>query len=446
MDDTSHLMRNLTNATIASVLLATALTACANAQSPAAQNKQTIQIQRSQGDGKSVELRVENGEVRVAKLNGEDVPADRVRKVPGGFDIVDASGKVIEHLAVGRANEPGPGGPVPGGAGKVRRGVRIETSDEERVMPKIVAGQRIQGIAIPDGEGDSIVMDHPKAMIGAGLGVPDAALAHHLGIDPSKSTLVTNAINGLPASKAGIEQFDVIVSINGSADASSGKLRRALRDAEPGTKIKLGVRRGAETKSVEVEPVAFDESKLAELDAESDVLVQGMNLGNMVFTNEDGEGDEGGDMMGGAVAGGGMAGGDVVFFIGPDGKRHEMRMPIMPNMPTQNMLPGNFNPQDFNRRMEEFNRRMEELDRRMDQRMRPNQSPNGGFGQGPNAGGPMNNGNNGNNNNNDERMRRLEERMERLMRELERQRNERRGEGKGEDADGDGDGDAAAGQ
>jgi hypothetical protein len=308
-------MRILANATIASVLLVSALTACANAQESVVQNKQTIQIQRSQGDGKSVELRVENGEVRVAKINGEDVPADRVRKVPGGFDIVDASGKVIEHLAVARGGEPGPGA-----AGKTRRAVRIETSDDERAMPKVVAGQRIKMIA-PAAGGEQSESEQPKAMIGAGLGVPGAALAHHLGIDPSKSTLVTNAIDGLPARKAGIETFDVIVSINGSTEASSDKLRSALRDAEPGTKIKLGVRRGAETKNIEVEPVAFDVSKLEQLgDSDGDVLMQGMNLADMAIATEDIEGDESGNMM---------------FFVGPDGKRHEMRMPIMPAPPSR---------------------------------------------------------------------------------------------------------------
>jgi hypothetical protein len=230
----------------------------------------------------------------------------------------------------------------------------------------------------------------PKSMIGVGLGTPDAALAHHLRIDPSKATMVTSVVEGLPAQAAGIERFDLIVAVNGDGDASSERLRRVLRDAEPGSKIKMEIRRGGEVRQAEVTAVEFDGAKLA-------IEVEGVSLGE----DFDFDVDEGQNMM---------------FFIGPDGRRREMRMPRMPGMP---VMPNGFDPaqiEQFERAMNEMDRRMEEWGRRVDQRMRE-QGP-GGF-RGDQGAGPGGN-------ETDERLRRMEERLDQLMRELERERNANR--------------------
>jgi hypothetical protein len=232
----------------------------------------------------------------------------------------------------------------------------------------------------------------PKSMIGVGLGTPDAALAHHLRIDPSKAAMVTSVAEGLPAQAAGIERFDLIVAVNGDGDASSERLRRVLRDAEPGSKIKLEIRRGGEVRQVEVTSVEFDGAKL-------EIEVEGVPLGDDFEIDFDFA--EGQNMM---------------FFIGPDGQRREMRMPRMPGMPAMPNGLDRAQMEQFERAMNEMDRRMEEWSRRVDQRMRE-QGPDGFRGeQGAGPGGSETN----------ERLRRMEERLDQLMRELERERNANR--------------------
>jgi len=63
-------------------LIGLALVSCASAQeSPAtrSQSRQSFAYQMSNGDGSSIELRIENGDVVVAKVDGKSIPPDRVR-------------------------------------------------------------------------------------------------------------------------------------------------------------------------------------------------------------------------------------------------------------------------------------------------------------------------------------------------------------------------------
>lgn len=443
-------MRNHTPSfVLPAVLLGLSLTSCAlarqeegGASKPARASRQSFAYQSSDGDGHSVELRVEDGRVVTAKVDGKDIPADRVKKAADGYDILDAGGGVMKHVAVAqgaveerrvvvrggssaraqsgssssssgngtRSESRASGGVRGNGRASAETNGAASHADEQRrsearSRARIAVGPNGEPMEVREGfplsEPARIDMrgmdagfmaDPPKSMIGVGLGTPDAAIAHHLRIDPSKATMVTSIVEGLPAEAAGIERFDLIVAVNGDGDASSERLRRVLRDAEPGSKIKLEIRRGGEVRKVEVTAVEFDGAKLA-------IDVEGFPLG------EDFELDAGG-------------GENMMFFIGPDGQRHEMRqgMPMLPGMPA---MPNGFDPaqmEQFERAMGEMNRRMEEWGRRMDQRVRE-QGPDGPRGeQGAGPGG----------NANDERLRRMEERLDQLMRELERERNANR--------------------
>jgi PDZ domain len=326
-------------------ILLSALTAALPLASLAtAQESSSFAYQSTDGDGRSIELRTENGRVTTARVDGEDIPLNRVRAVEGGFEILGEDGEVVRRIS------------APRGA---------ETPRAERARP------RQREIEIREGAPRDAAA--PKAMLGVGLGSPDEALAHHLGIDRTKSTLVTSVMKELPAAKAGIERFDVIVGINGDRNASSESIRRVLRGTEPGTKVSLEIRRGEKTKTVEVEAVPFDGDRLV-------IETEGMPaMPN--WTGDEADGfvlDE-----------------DTMFIMGPDGRRMEFRLPGRPGMRMQ--------PEELERRMNEWGEQMERRMReRMDDRRPPQES-----GQ-------------------DDRMRRLEERLDQLMRELERDRADRR--------------------
>ena len=447
-------------AVLPAVLIGMSLTACAMAQEdmpPASGgSKQTFSYQRSEGEGKSIELRVENGRVLVAKVNGQSIPADRVKKVNGGYDIVDAEGRVLQHVEVAHAQGGSAGGSSGGSSGGTAAGTSTSTSGNGRASARANAETRsrldelrreqdeveIEGAppsAGPGGrEGRRVVIrgdrgprtiaprtaigtteaaEAPKSMIGVGLGAPDGALAHHLKFDAKKSTMVQSVVEGLPAQAAGLERYDIIVGVNGGTDASTANLYKVLRETEPGAKVALDVLRGTETRKLEITAVEFDAEQLdsATMNVEGFALPEGMNF------------DEAAEAIDVEILDG--TGGNVMFFVGPDGRRREVRMPVMPAMPA---LPGfsggpgggGFDPaqmEEFNRAMEQMNERMEQWARQMERSAREQGIDGEEFVEGGPVPGPRN----ARPRDNDDRMRRLEERLEQLMRELERERAEK---------------------
>jgi hypothetical protein len=261
-------------------------------------------------------------------------------------------------------------------------------------------------------------------MIGAGLGGVSEELAHHLGLEPAaaaKATMLTSVMKDLPAGVAGLERFDVIVAVNGSDDASPDALREALRNAEPGSKVTLGVRRGAETKTVECTVAAFDGAKLATMEP---IQVEGFEVGDF--------GVGGFDARDFLVPGMPMEldleiedldepgnGGAMGLFIGPDGQRREFRVP-MPPAPRARAGGDRAQAEAMERVLSELNRRMDMLADRLDapRMQREDAQPN-------ERGEPRGRGPGAENAEVNERLRRLEERLDAVMRELERANAER---------------------
>ncbi len=406
-------MRHPLLTTITPVALTAALlSSCAMARQESAQGRtveseQTFAYSSSDGDQQGVDLRVENGRVVKAKVDGKEIPPSQVRKVEGGFDVLAPNGEVLRHI------------PIVQGAGVERqRGI---AAGGEPVMRKRVRVNP-HGAVVPDGGERNVVVRigepiaPPKWMIGAGLGTPDESLTHHLKIDASKATLVTAAMKDLPAAKAGIEKFDVIVAINGDRNASPENLRRVLREAKDGEKIKLEIRRGGETNTVELTPVPFVGAALEvegfELpqhgafaftvpgqEMEVEMEVDGDFDGEFDWNEQGGEGDGGNharrlheEMIRQLEAGDGNA----MFFVGPDGKRREIRIPPMQQRDGRNM--DGRGPDPSRARIEQLERALQQLHEQSGAQHSAQQSHG------------------------DERLRRLEERLDQLMRELEHDR------------------------
>jgi hypothetical protein len=180
--------------------------------------------------------------------------------------------------------------------------------------------------------------------------------------------MVTFLVDGAPAEKAGLEEFDVIVSVNGDADASPDAIRRLTATAEPGAKVALEVQRRGERKAIELElaPFAADEATPA--------VVMGEPLFEWMAEGPDGAIAEIQAMLGGDEVEGGDG---TMFFFGPDGERQELRIPMMRGMPAMPAMPfpgmQGMDPGMFEAQMDEFARRMEawgeRFQRRMEERM-----------------------------------------------------------------------------
>ena len=347
-----------------SLLCCSLVTSCALAQQSAAQSgaqatpSSTFRYE-SNDDGHTISLTVKNGVVSSALIDGEEISSDRVKRVKGGYDILGEDGAVVAHVAQA---DSGGREAADGDAPRIRIQRATEQSMNDgaalksaQVMARIDAQHdlaRARVLQLEAGLARNAVgkdfservrvelvdATPPKSMIGVGLGEVDEALAHHLAIDPAKATLVTFVMDELPAKTAGIERFDVIVAINGDANASPTALRDVLKDIEPGAMIAFDVRRGADVKKIEVAAVVFDPTKMAAIDPQSfdfDMReVSGFELPNGAMAFEDRDGEMDGEMEPGA-----QGEENVVIFMGPDGKPRELRMPNFPRVPELPAIP-----------------------------------------------------------------------------------------------------------
>lgn len=110
-------------------------------------------------------------------------------------------------------------------------------------------------------EGTTLVP--PAAMLGGKLEpVPASTLAHlhaaHTAADGSRCTYVASVIPGLPMDAAGVRAHDVIVAVNGNADASPTAVRAAVRAAKPGDTVTLTLVRAGERRDAAVVLAAWD--------------------------------------------------------------------------------------------------------------------------------------------------------------------------------------------
>lgn len=134
--------------------------------------------------------------------------------------------------------------------------------------------------------------------LGIQFGPVPKPLAAHLGLDKNAGQMVINIIEDSPADEAGLQQYDVIIQMDGKdAPADIEKFMAAVRKFEPGEKHKLALIRGGREIEVslavgkrpeKVGPSKY-ETELEEL-SQADVLHHGGILrkdaeGNWKFEN-----------------------------------------------------------------------------------------------------------------------------------------------------------------
>jgi hypothetical protein len=106
--------------------------------------------------------------------------------------------------------------------------------------------------------------DHssPKVMMGVTLESVGESVAKQLGIDATQATLIGTVMDGLPASKAGLEQYDIVVGVDGAKVADPNGIREAIADKEPGDQLVLDVLREGRRQQVVLDLEAYDAGSL----------------------------------------------------------------------------------------------------------------------------------------------------------------------------------------
>lgn len=121
----------------------------------------------------------------------------------------------------------------------------------------IASGQGI-GFAIPSNMAANIIEQIKsgkkvsRGWIGVTIQDVDEAMAKAIGMETPRGALVASTLEGEPAAKAGIEDGDVIVSVDGESIADSSALLRAIAAKKPGSIVKLGIWRGGKEQVMDV--------------------------------------------------------------------------------------------------------------------------------------------------------------------------------------------------
>lgn len=112
-----------------------------------------------------------------------------------------------------------------------------------------------------------------RAVLGVVVGPVDPALVRHLRLPPNRGLLLMSVAAGQPAANAGLEQYDVLLSIDGIAVGSREELGKVLDSKTPGESVAVQVRRGVETLDLHVELAAASRE---DANARIDLLLPGV--------------------------------------------------------------------------------------------------------------------------------------------------------------------------
>lgn len=189
-------------------------------------DKAMFQMSMTESDGTNTyTLSIINGEA-TAQINGEAVPADRLRKKGSSYEVLDKEGKVVHSF-------------------------RVMGLDGGRSGRMWMQGGR----GAPDAEGQpqGIVVQGRRPRVMIGINMSDAE---------GGGVTVDNVVPGLPASRGGLQEKDRIVKIDGKEIGSTSDVREVLRGKETGDEMVVVVRRGEETKDIALKLDAFDAERL----------------------------------------------------------------------------------------------------------------------------------------------------------------------------------------
>ncbi|MBX3358663.1 MAG: PDZ domain-containing protein [Phycisphaeraceae bacterium] len=204
-------------------------------------------------NGEDIRIESRDGTITKAERNGKEIPVDRVSRAGGGITIVDENGKVIFEMSAPPAPPTPPSAPA-----------------AIRVRPQVQAWRLGPGGAnsLPGGAdvwlGSAPAPAEPPAvMLGITMADPEYGLQRHCGVDAkSGGTMVNEVYKDLPAAKAGIHAYDVIVEVDGKSPATQDVVREMLRSKKPGDEIAVTVLHKCEPKAVTITLEAYDPKRL----------------------------------------------------------------------------------------------------------------------------------------------------------------------------------------
>jgi hypothetical protein len=201
-------------------------------------------IRQDDGDN-AYELRIQGDQV-TAKVNGKEIPAERIQRDKNEVRILDENGKVVATFQVSMGGSEGHGTSVGGRHSNRMRSLSMPAQPSQPTQPSLPATPQ---------------PEPPKVMIGINMGPASADQLKEGGLkEDSEAIVIERVIPDLPAEKAGLREGDLITEIDGQP-ATEDKLREVMKGKKPGDTVKLTVRRDGADKTIRIQVAKYD-SKL----------------------------------------------------------------------------------------------------------------------------------------------------------------------------------------
>jgi hypothetical protein len=196
----------------------------------------------SEADGQhTYSVKIENGKVISADVDGKKIPKSRVHNKNGKVEILDADGNVVKTFNV----------QAMGGAGGNGMNWNMAPGGNFQMQPR---GQgQAQAGGQGGGQGNVISgMVTPPVMMGITMSDPGEG----------EGVMVDSVLDGLPADKAGVEVGDRITAVDGKKIEGQQALRDVLKEKKAGDTVELKLDRDGNSKTVKVKLAKFDAVKL----------------------------------------------------------------------------------------------------------------------------------------------------------------------------------------
>jgi S1-C subfamily serine protease len=173
------------------------------------------------------------------------------RTVTAGDSASAATETLTDMFQTDAAINPGnSGGPLVDSSGKVigmNTAVAADTSgtSEAQDIGFAIPANKIQNL-LPGLRNHSIgsASNSGTGFLGVSLETVTPQLRSAYGFVPTKGAVVTQVESGSPADSAGIQNGDVIVSLDGKTVSSADQLAVAIQGDKPGQSVKIGLYRG----------------------------------------------------------------------------------------------------------------------------------------------------------------------------------------------------------
>lgn len=166
---------------------------------------------------------------RTVTHNDEAVPDSRLRTRRGMLEVLDDDGKVACKFDLPARNSPG------------------------REHGRLMLAPRAMTPSMPaPPDAPEMVRDQPKVMLGIRMSQGNDGKLE-----------VGQVIAGLAAEKAGVQEGDTLVSLDGKEIENLSSIRSILHDKQPGDKVDLVVRRDDKDVTLPITLQAYESHKLA---------------------------------------------------------------------------------------------------------------------------------------------------------------------------------------